>query len=317
MAETHVGNDYEIVIQDYASGEYINLGSDGNFCNVRFDGVGSPELREAVWELSGDDGVRFGTEYYGAINWNITGSIHSGANKSIAGDASVAWNTWSQLSRAWIGYPQRLIPRGVVPLYFKRPGREQMVVFGRPSRIDPITDRSYAGLIAYTAQFRQSDPRFYSAEDKEIVVGAGDTYAGGFIVNDGTAIKLPFTTTVATPAAGAIFNDGDAPTQPVIIINGEVTNPIVSYIDGSGDVQWSVVLQTVIPEGHAAVIDTRQWERSITRQIDGTSLDGAYVGDRLQDITILPGSGQIQYGATASSPSTYVRVSYKDAWVST
>ena len=192
-----------------------------------------------------------------------------------------------------------------------------MVVFGRPSRIDPITDRSYAGLIAYTAQFRQSDPRFYSAEDKEIVVGAGDTYAGGFIVNDGTAIKLPFTTTVATPAAGAIFNDGDAPTQPVIIINGEVTNPIVSYIDGSGDVQWSVVLQTVIPEGHAAVIDTRQWERSITRQIDGTSLAGAYVGDRLQDITILPGSGQIQYGATASSPSTYVRVSYKDAWVST
>lgn len=318
MAElTLIENDYEISIQDYYTGEYVNLGSGDNLCGVKFDGVGTPELRESVYELSGGDGTRFGIEFYGGITWTITGSIHSGINGRVAGDSSAAWNTWSQLARAWSYYPERLTPRSVIPLYFKRPGRQEMVVYGRPNRLDPVTTSSHAGFIAYTATFRQSDPKFYSATSKEIVVGLNATsYSGGIRVNS-NGIQLPFTTTAATSVTGAVTHDGDAPTHPILAIQGAVTNPVVSYLDELGNTIWTVRLNATIAEGDTVVIDTRQWERSIVNQSDGASYAGAYLGSKLQDVTLLPGSGLIRYGATSSSGSSNVRVTYKDAWVST
>lgn len=318
MAVTYLGaNDYEILIEDYLTGEYINMGSDGNFCNVKFDGVGVPELREAMYELSGGDGMRFGIEYQGVITWNITGSIHSGTNSGTAGSSDGAWNTWSSLARSWSAYPQRLQPRAVVPLYFKRPGREQMVVFGRPNRLDPVTDKAYVGFISYTATFRQSDPKFYSAVSKTVDLSLNQTSnSGGIILNNMNAIKLPFTTTTADPVTGVITNDGDAPTSPVIVIHGEVVNPIISYLDIGGNVQWTIEILATIAEGTSAIIDTRHWERSIVHS-DGSSLAGVYNGNRLQDIAIMPGTGLIRYGATSGSLTTNIQVTYRDAWVST
>ena len=318
MAELpFIQNDYEISVQDYLTGEFINLGSGENLCGVKFDGVGTPELRESVYDVSGGDGTRFGIEFFGGINWNITGSIHSGINGRVAGDASTAWDTWSQLARAWSYYPERLTPRGVIPLYFKRPGRQEMVVYGRPNRLDPVTSASHAGFISYTATFRQSDPKFYAAVSKEVVVGLNATsYAGGIIVTSG-GIKLPFTTTSSTPVTGAISQAGDAPSHPVIAITGEVVNPVVSYLNQLGQTIWTVRLNTTVANGDTVIIDTRQWERSIISLNDGTSYAGAYIGDKLQDITLLPGQGLIRYGATSSNGSSTVRVTYKDAWVST
>jgi hypothetical protein len=309
--------DYEISVRDATSGQFINLGSDDNFCSVRFDGVGSPELREAVYEVSGDDGIRFGIERYGVTTWNISGSIHSGFNKGVPGNPADAWNTWSTLLRAWTHYPERHIPRAVVPLYFKRPGRQEMIAYGRPQRMDPVTDRAYTGFITYTATFRQSDPRFYAAVDQVAILTLSESYAGGIIINNGTDMKLPFTTTTAIPVSGPVTNNGDIGSPPVIQIFGAVTNPIVSYLDGSGNVQWTISLLTEIAEGESVTIDTRQWARSITRDVDGTSLAGAYNGDKLGSIEILPGTGVLRYGATAGSGNTYVKVTHRNAWVST
>lgn len=317
MSLTYVNtNDYEITFQDYFTGQYINLGSDGNFCGVQFDGVGVPELREAVYELSGGDGIRFGIERQNGITWNITGSIHSGSNSGVRGSSDSAWNTWSSLARSWSGYPERATPRSVVPLYFKRPGREQMVVYGRPNRLDPTIAQSYVGFISYTATFRQSDPKFYSATTKQTTLGLTEIDSGGIIVNDGTDIKLPFTTTSAVPVTGSVTNSGDIDSSPIIVITGEVVNPIVSYLDALGNIVWSVEIRATVQEGDSVTIDTRQWERSVT-QADGTSLSGLYNGNRLQDITILPGTGLIRYGATSGSLTTNIQVTYRDAWVST
>lgn len=317
MAEALVTNtDYEISVQDYFTGDFINLGSDDNMCGVKFDGVGTPELREAMYELSGGDGTRFGIEFFGGITWTITGSIHSGVNGRVAGDADTAWTTWSKLARAWSYYPERLTARGVIPLYFKRPGRQAMMVYGRPNRLDPITDRSYAGYISYTATFRQSDPKFYSVTSKEVVVGLDQSYSGGIITN-GSAIVLPFTTTSAVPVTGAVQVSGDTTTHPIIAITGEAVNPVVSYLNSNGDTIWNVRLNATVAAGDTVVIDTRQWERSIVNLSDGASYAGAYVGNKLQDVTLQPGSGLIRFGATSSNGSANVRVTYKDAWVST
>ena len=145
-----VVQDYSIQINDVENGvhtgDMIDLG-DGDFCGVSFDGVGSPDLRESAYDVSGGDGSQFGIEFYGSINWTITGAIHGSDNKNIPGTPERAWDAWSKLYRAWVNYPGRTNTREVVPLYFKRPGRDAMVVFGRPRRIDPSSTTSYMWIL--------------------------------------------------------------------------------------------------------------------------------------------------------------------------
>lgn len=308
-------NDYEINFQDYLTGEYISLGS-GGYCSVKFDGVGSPDLREAVYDLSGGDGVQFGIEYYGAINWTISGAIHSGVNSGTRGTAEDAWNAWSMLSRAWTMYPQRTRPREVVPLYFKRPGREQMVVFGRPNRIDPETSRSHAGFISYSATFRQSDPKFYSSSQQSITLDLETPYSGGLLMNaTQNALKVPFQTTAGVPRTGFISATGDTDTSPVIVINGPVTSPQVSLYDELSLKRWTVYIPSSIPSGRSVTIDTRNWARSIVDNT-GASWAGSYVGSKLQDVTIPPGTNMIEYLGTDVTGTSTCQVLFRNAWAS-
>lgn len=310
-------NDYEIRIQDYRDGSYVALGS-GDYCSVKFDGVGSPDLRDSVFDVSGADGVMFGTEYYGMVNWTITGAVHSGASGGVAGDSGDAWNAWSTLARVWTQYPERLIPRAVVPLFFKRPGREQMVVYGRPARIDPETERSHAGFIAYTASFRQSDPLFYSSQQEIVVMGleATASYAGGFLLNNtNTALQLPFVTTDGVASDSQVINAGDVGTSPIITFIGPVSNPQLTLINAQSEREWVIKLNAQIPSGKQIIIDTRQWSRSVTDTV-GTSWAGTYVGDKLQDIKIPVGINTIGYQGVDATGTSLCRIEYRNAWAS-
>lgn len=307
-------NDYEINYQDYYNGDFISLGS-GEYCSVRFDGVGSPDLRESTFDISGGDGYLFGIEYFSGITWNITGGIHGGVNKNAPGSAELAWERWSQLSRAWTGYPERLTTRGVVPLYFKRPGRESMVVYGRPNRIDPDQSRSYSGFISYTATFRQSDPKFYSSDEASFSLQLETPYAGGLRIDNTGSVGflLPFQTTQATPKTGAIVVAGDTETNPIIAIKGPVTNPRVTYFNPIGDVGWVIRLNKPVPSGTTVTIDTRSWQRSIIDQ-NGVSYAGAYIGERLKDIEFAPGVGYVEYLGTDATATSTCTVTYRNAW---
>lgn len=308
-------NDYEINFQDYLTGEYISLGS-GDYCSVRFDGIGSPDLREAMFDISGGDGTQFGVEYYGAINWTITGAVHSGINHNVPGSSEAAWDAWSKLSRAWTHYPQRTVPRAVVPLYFKRPGREQMVVFGRPNRIDPETTRSYTGFISYSATFRQSDPKFYSSSQESVTLDLDAPYSGGLLLNTAMdALKVPLQTTIGTPRTGFVYQSGDTDTYPVIVITGEVANPQVTLYDSESQQRWTIYIPETIPAGRSVTIDTRNWARSITDNT-GMSWAGSYIGSKLQDVTIPPGSSLIEYMGTDETSTSTCQVLFRNAWTS-
>lgn len=308
-------NDYEIRIQDYRDDSYIALGS-GDYCSVKFDGVGSPDLRDSVYDVSGADGVIFGTEYYGMVNWTITGAVHSGINGGVAGDSGAAWDAWSTLSRVWTQYPERLIPRAVKPLFFKRPGREQMVVYGRPARIDPETERSHAGFIAYTATFRQSDPLFYSSQQQMVQLGMDVPYAGGILLNaPKNALRLPFVTTEGAAKNALLNNTGDVPTSPIITFIGPVENPELTLTDQFSIRHWYVKINGTIPAGTSIIVDTRQWARSVTDSY-GTSWAGAYVGDKLQDVKIPVGINTIGYQGIDQTGTSLCRVEFRNAWAS-
>lgn len=311
-------NDYEIEIGDVINGvytgEFVNLSDDG-FCGVRFDGIGSPDLRESTYDVSGGDGSQFGIELYGSVNWTITGSIHGGDNKNTPGDPATAWGAWSRLYRAWIDYPGRKITREVIPLYFKRPGREQMVVYGRPRRIDPDSSTSYTGFIAYTALFKQSDPRFYSATDTSVTVQLLASSYGGLLLTEAQdALAVPLSTSDTVIRPGLLTNQGDTNTNPVITFSGPVTNPAL-YLFGDDGLLWTISLIASIPDGLDVVVDTRLWKRSIATP-EGASFAGVYRGDKLQDIVLPPGSFEFEYTGTDGTGTSTCTINYRDAWAS-
>lgn len=315
-----IEDDYEIKINDVVDGEYtgefLSLGGE-EYCGVRFDGVGSPDLRESTYEVSGGDGIRFGIERYGAVNWEITGAIHGSVVPNTPGDPDLAWERWSKLARAWTDYPGRTEPRAVVPLYFKRPGREEMVVFGRPRRIDPDTAVSHAGYINYTALFMQSDPRFYAAEESSVTVDLEESVIGGLLLTvTEDALVVPFQTTEGTKTGGIVTNLGDISTHPLIRIAGPVLNPSIILYDGLGDVIWQAEVRTSIPDGIWLEIDARHWMRSITDQY-GTSYAGYYRGVRLQDLVFPPGTYLFDYQGTDATGTSMCQILYRNAWSST
>lgn len=308
-------NDYEITFQDFFTSDFISLGS-GDFCRVTFDGIGSSELRESVYDVSGGDGIQFGIEYQGVTTWNIVGAIHTGASKNVLGDSGLAWNAYSQLARAWTQYPERLEPRSVVPLYFKRPGREQMVVYGRPNRIDPITTQSYAGFITYTATFRQSDPVFYSAIEDSVNVGFSEATPSGIQINPLTsAFYLPFRTSLSVPDSRDFDNLGDVSTNPIIKIYGSITNPVLTYLDDTGTVVWQIRLATTLIEDEVVTIDTRHWARSVVSTTN-LSLAGTYKGTRLANIVLRPGAGLLQFSGSNGGANTMCEIFYRKGWYS-
>jgi len=316
-----VTDDYEIKIldstvanEDVPSPVFVSLSSD-NYCGVRFDAVGSPDLRESVFDIAGGDGSQFGVEYYGSINWTITGAVHSGT-ASTPGLPSDAWDSWAALYRAWVDYPGRTTPRAVRPLGVKRPGREEMIVYGRPRRIDPDTSTSYVGHIAYTAQFKQSDPKFYSSTSSSINLQIIAATPGGLILNvDQDALVVPLTTSAGTPRTGVVTNSGDANTSPVITIAGPVTNPLVVLMQ-NGSPLWTVRLLTSIAAGVQVIVDTRLWQRTITTA-DGANFAGYYRGDKLQDVVIPPGTSEFQYTGIDGTGTSTCSIEYRNAWVST
>lgn len=315
-----IENDYEIKIADVIDGEYtgdfLSLGGD-EYCGVRFDGVGSPDLRESKYDVSGGDGVRFGIERYGGVNWTITGAIHGTSIANAPGDPALVWESWSKIARAWTDYPGRTESRAVVPLYFKRPGREEMVVFGRPRRIDPDTALSHSGFIAYTALFAQSDPRFYSAQETTVEVLMTASTPGGIVMNeDEDAIVLPFQTTEGVARAGSITNEGDTSSNPLIRIYGPITSPQIVLYGDLGVVLWSAQLNMTIPDGSWIEIDARHHMRAIVDQ-DGTSFAGYYRGVKLQDLAIPPGTHSFDFQGSDETGTSSAQIFFRNAWSST
>lgn len=317
-----ITGDYQLMFEDYYTGDMIVLGGEGAYCSVNFDGIGSADLRDAVRELPSEDGVTFGFEFLGMRKWTIKGSIKNGSGEYASSPES-AWDSLSQIMRAWDYNRSRLTAREVVPLYFKRPGRDTMIVYGRPDRIDPDVGRSYAGYVSYQAAFRQSDPKFYSDDIHSLTLSIDTPYVGGLLLTDLTgdslgtmtnAFEIPFTTTATTGTADLLQHAGDADSPLIITINGDVINPRLRLVGSGGSTVWEIKLTTTIDAGASVTIDTRQWKRSIVRD-DGATMAGTLVGNRLAELVVPPGGPyEVQYSGQSTGGNSSCEITYRNAW---
>lgn len=123
------------------------------------------------------------------------------------------------------------------------------------------------------------------------------------VVLGGTA-DAANTAVVAGPSGST--GPGTRAAWPVITIAGPVANPIVAY-PASG---VQVRLTATIPAGMTATIDTRPWQRSVTRS-DGASLAGVLRGNLLRDLALQPGSTVIRFSGQDATGTARCTIAWR------
>ena len=309
-----ITGDFQLEFKDYATGKMITLGGADNYCSVRFDGIGSAELRAAERELTGEDGVVFGPEYLGTRKWTINGAVKVGSTLVPSVDPGSAWDSMTALMRAWDYYTERKQSRAVIPLYFKRPGRETTLVYGRPERIDPDVTQSHKGFITYQASFRQSDLRFYSYTEYITSLTVVQPAVGGLKTNaTQTAILTPFVTSTPIIRQGVVTQSGDVDAPVIMRIFGPVVNPVMTLRNLDGSVRWRLKVLGTVATNKLLTIDTRMWRRSALTN-DNVSFAGALSGPRLSELVVPPGTYEFAYEGTSTNGSSRCEFRFRDTW---
>jgi hypothetical protein len=315
--------DHIVMLPEYSTGDWLTLG-EGSYCSAKLEGLGTPEMVTDELALPGRDGISFGREHFGSRKWTITGAIKSGDLSGAAGPADDAWNALARLLRAWDYNPARGEAGAVIPLIWKRPGRRTVVIYGRPERLDPDTSRAFAGFISYTAVFRQSDVKFYDADEQTITATLVAPPSGGLLLNPAmnallaTDGKLQTTAVVVNPTAlyRSDEESGDIETNPIITFYGPVLNPQLRMLSDAGGTRWSVKLLTNVGYGQSITIDTRHWAQTVRRTPDGANMAGFIRSPRLRDVTIPLGTNVVEYSGQDATSTSMCEIRFRNAWAS-
>jgi hypothetical protein len=106
--------------------------------------------------------------------------------------------------------------------------------------------------------------------------------------------------------ANAAAVPGSRRAWPVITFTGPVTNPQLTY-PATGQYMR---LQTALPAGVTAAIDTRPWQRTILRS-DGASIAGTLRGNALRDMALQPGITPVRFSGQDSTGTARCTVAWR------
>ncbi|MFY7066003.1 hypothetical protein ACOQFV_09090 [Nocardiopsis changdeensis] len=260
--------------------------------------IGDTEVRTDDRDSPGVDGSQMGRDYRDGrtIGLDLWSNVHT------AGEIRGAW---AALKAAWSADTARLTPREVVPFRFRLEGSTTVVVYGRPRRWAPASQRQRGtGLTEVVADFRTVDRLFYSDVEKQVALT--------LVADGGGGITWPVTWPITWAPGGerqdAVVNGGDEPTWPVITIRGPVAQPEIELV-GTGR---SLRLDMTVAFDRAVTIDTRPWARTI-RDDNGVSYRHTAKGAALADFQLPVGQTVLAYRGTDMSGQSSCTVSWRDA----
>lgn len=270
----------------------VQLGSDG----IQ---VSDTEMRLGDRDTPGADGAQFGIDYQDGrtVSMDLWTDTHTGAE---------ARQALAVLRREWSADTARATSRAVVPLRFRMPDCDTVVVYGRPRRWTPGSQRTRdLGVVDVVADFRTADRLFYSDVERSIQLS--------LVTSGGGGITWPIVWPVTWAPSGrsrqdAAVNWGDSPTWPVITISGPVAQPEVEFLGTDRRVR----LDMSIPHDRTISIDTRPWARTVLRD-DGASFAGQLRGAMLADLQLPVGQTTVAYRGTDLSGQSVCTISWRDA----
>jgi len=189
------------------------------------------------------------------------------------------------------------------PFYYKMPGSDQRVIYCVPTAAPLDIDEQFnTGYIPFLVQLIAEDPRKYSSAVASFgPVGLPNTSGGRSYAK---AYPKAYGT-ISTGGDAAVVNNGNKETFPILIINGAVSNPIVTNETTDIVMQFNINLAT----GDQLVVDCGA--KSVT--LNGSDRADILVGQEF--IELSAGSNALRFTALSFSSSGTLQGTYRHAWV--
>ncbi len=194
----------------------------------------------------------------------------------------------------------------------ERPGRlatcanldRGRLVYGRPRTYVQGLEEVRKGWLTYSAAFATVDGRFYSTDEKVLLVGTEPSSVAAF------AFPVAFPFTGATPAAARSWaeNAGTHNAWPIITFR-RGGNPKVTML---GDDGWVLKVDRNLDDNDEVVVDCRPWKRTVT--LNGTPRPGLVRGSRLDDVRIPTGWHELVMEAADPTGLAETEVRWRDAY---
>lgn len=242
-------------------------------------------------------GTSFGRDLLSGPTWGW--NLH--VNRE---DKSGALESLGRFKTAWRALHIRDTPGSILAIRYQMDRRVRRI-YGRPRRFSaPPTNQILNGYVPITVDFRCVDSFTYDDEEQVLPLALSAGSSGGFTF----PTTFPTTTEPVGLKQGSAVVGGDAPTYPVIRIDGPVINPSLETS------AWILTLDTSIADGDYVEIDLRPW--ALTALLNGESSVGGFLGRRtyLSEMKLEPGVHQFTYRGGDSSGSSTCAVRWRNAW---
>ena len=261
-----------------------------------------------AWRKQRADSPREGARYFGkdvstAGKW--AWSLFTDATDDVS-----ALDLLAQFKNVWRARAIRDTVGAVLPLTYKL-GNRTRVVYGRPDNFAaPLDNKLLGGRIDITADFELVDDLTYDTAWKTSgIMGLLEESSGGFSV----PFSVPFSTTgVSTGTEGHITVGGDEPTWAVIKFYGPNSGSaydLMLSVDGGA---WTANMSGPLVAGEVAILDSRPWVRTITREGDGSSYAGQ-MASKMWLMKLEPGTHSLIFTASDTSGTSRCAVSWQEA----
>jgi len=282
---------------DATSGVGFGIGLDVSVDDAGFD-PGSLDWLTQDSDNPTNGVTGFGRDVATGPTW--TWSLHVNEDDTASGLAALRVLRAAWRARQIAGTP------GAVTAVRYRVGDRVRRVYGRPRNFAaPPDNRLISGLVPITSSFKCADDRVYDDVESMISLGASDTSTVGSFV---FPVKFPTSTLSQKVQRQQAVVDGDAPTYPVIRIQGPVTNPIIETDT------WTLPLDLSLGPTESVVIDTRPWNLSVRRNDGASMVDALPRRQRFADLVLTPGNHDIEFRASSTSSSTSCAVAWRSAY---
>lgn len=241
----------------------------------------------------GDDRY-FGDDELEGPTWTL--ELRTGRNVS----TQTALSSLGAVTRAW-----RAAPRGAgqeSTLRYMVGGRVRRV-YGRPRNFtfDPTLLYSH-GYVSAGAQFVMADTLQYDDTEESLRVGLVPGNAGGLR----SPLIGPLTTVAGGQRQGLVLVEGDAPAPVRVVIQGPVTNPVVTSTG------WRIALTGTLAYDQSVTIDTR---KGTVKRNDGADLGGWLSRTTfLPEARLRPGTREITFSGTDATGTATATVHWRPTY---
>lgn len=289
-----VKNPYLVTAFDITPGTLI-AGTGGNLSSSS----GSAGTYTADASYPNEDGTKFGQDYYTGqlLTWSI----------DVWQRNKMVYDQIGALKGIWRNKAFRNTSNVVTTCRICRGGRTRLA-YGRPRNFKETYGEVERGWSPIDCDFQCTDECFYDDEIKIQNIGIQNPPVDGLTF----PATVPWVLSQYQENYTTVHVEGDLDTWPMFVIHGPISNPTIQY-----DNDWQIELLVSLDHTQTVTIDPRPWfRRTLLQGAAIKNISGAYTQDSpvMRNMRFSPGRHTVLFGGLDSSLTSYVTVSWRDAY---